>query len=265
LSAPQSCILVEHRFHEQAGSRFNDWRRCYDTYARERDAMTQRYGGPVIAGYTWGMRFKERDKKSRFYWATSNHLSALYISTQLHVATNPNPSLWPGTQFMTRYSGLLWRRDVKVIAQPERLLTVASTRPVWWKKLVYRRPTPKGEDVLVHLVRVPETAAVDIYRTQDPAPAEATVALDVPSGKRVRRVWALQMRGYVDDTSRGGAPVKMTWKKVAGKQQQVHTAGSMCRFGPNQVELPQKTKGRRVQVAVPAFPFHTLVVFRLEG
>ena len=39
----------------------------------------------------------------------------------------------------------------------------------------------------------------------------------------------------------------------------------MCRFGPTQTKLDAKAKSGRVRVTVPAFPFHTLVVFRLEG
>ena len=265
MSVPQSAMLVEHRFHEKPGSRFNNWRRCYDTYAEERDICTQPFGAPVLAGYTWGWRHGKRDRASRYYWVASNHLSALYLATQMHTMTNPNPGLWPGTQFMTRYSALLWRRDVKVIADPQRIVTVEPTRPVWWKKSVYRRPTSEGEDVLVHLVSVPETETVDIYRVQDPPPARATVALKLPAGKRLRSVWALQTRGYVDDSSRGGAPWKVERRNVDGKPQWVHTGGSICRFGPTQGKLDAKAAGDRVSVSVPAFMFHTLVVFRLEG
>lgn len=269
MSAPQSCMLAEFRFHEMPGTPFNDWRRCYEAYAQQRDAVTQRFGTPVTAGYTWGLD-SSGDKgpkvaASRAYWVAGNHLSALYLATQMHTTANPNPSLYAGTQFMTRYSGLLWRRDIKTVADPAALLTVDASRPVWWEKAVYRRPGPAGpnksEDLLLHLVNVPETQTVDIYRVPDPPAATARVTLKLASDRTVRSVWALQMRGYVDDATRGGAPVKFEQRH----NEWVHTTGSVCRFGPSQVRLDFTRTAAGVAVEVPPFLFHTLVVFRLEG
>ncbi|MHB9023554.1 MAG: hypothetical protein ACYC7E_05185 [Armatimonadota bacterium] len=260
MSQPNTSMLAEFRHHEFPGTQFNDWRRCYDSYASQRDNITQRFGAPVTAGYTWGLDGSgDKGPKvtaSRSYWAASNHLSALYLATQMHTTTNPNPSLWAGTQFMTRYSGLLWRRDVKIIPDPRKLFTARLSRPVWWEKSAYRRPAPGGEDLLVHLINVPETETVDIYRVPDPPAATGTVTLTLPAGKTLRSVWALQMRKYEDQT-----PYKIENKN--GKW--VHTTGSISRFGPSQVKLDARVEGNRVTVQVPAFLYHNLLVFRLQN
>jgi hypothetical protein len=262
-STPNSAMLCEFRGHEDPGTTFNNWRRCYDLYAEQRDTITQTLGSPVTAGYTWGQDGSgDKGPKvtaSRGYWVAGNHLSALYLSTQMHPCANPNFSLYAGTQFMCRYSGLLWGRDVKVIKEPQNLFAVQASRPVWWEKGVYRRARAGGEDLMLHLVNVPETETVDIFRVPDPPPATATVTLTLPAGKRLASVYAMQMRGYQADT--GGAPVK--YEQKDGKW--IHTTGSVCRFGPSQVKLEAKQEGGKVTVQVPEFLFHTMLVFRLEG
>jgi hypothetical protein len=260
MNQPNTSLLAEFRFHEMPGTEFNNWRHCYDAYANQRDAITQRFGAPVTAGYTWGIDGSgDKGPKlaaSRVYWTTSNHLSALYLATQMHTTTNPNAGLWAGTQFMTRYSGLLWRRDVKTVTNPKDLFSVNLSRPAWWERSVYRRPAPGGEDLLLHLVNTPETETVDIYRVPDPPASSGTVTLTLPAGKRLQSVWALQMRGYVD-------PAKIGYRNDGSKGWR-HVAGSLCRFGPTQVKLEAKVEGNRATVTVPPFLYHTLLVFRVQ-
>ena len=260
---PNTAMLAEFRGHDEPGTEFNNWRRCYDRYAEQRDTITQALGSPVTAGYTWGQDGSgDKGPKvtaSRGYWVTGNHLSALYLATQMHTCANPNFSLYAGTQFMCRYSGLLWGHDVKVIKDPQSLFAVQPSRPVWWEKGVYRRERAGGEDLIVHLVNVPETETVDIYRVPDPPAATATVTLTLPAGNHLQAVYAMQMRGWQADT--GGAPVKYDQKD--GKY--VHTTGSVCRYGPSQVKLEAQEAGGKVTVQVPAFLFHTMLVFQLEG
>ncbi|MHB9133816.1 MAG: hypothetical protein ACYDBB_22350 [Armatimonadota bacterium] len=260
MSQPNTSMLAEFRHHEFPGSFFNDWRRCYDSYATQRDNITQRFGSPVTAGYTWGFdtagEKAKKVKDSRTYWVAGNHLSALYLATQMHTTTNPNPSLWAGTQFMARYAGLLWRRDIKTIPDPQKLFAVNLSRPVWWDRSAYRRPAPGGEDLLLHLVNTPETETVDIHRVPDPPAATGMVTLTLPAGKTLKSAWALQMRKYEDSTP---------YKIESRDNKWVHTTGSTSRFGPSQVKLNAKVVGGKVTVEVPAFLFHTLLVFRLDG
>jgi hypothetical protein len=110
-------------------------------------------------------------------------------------------------------------------------------------------------------VNVPETETVDIFRVPDPPTATAQVTLTLPTGKRLKSVAAMQMRPYVDAANLEGTPFKIENRE--GKW--VHTTGSWCRSGPSQVALEAKVNGDQVTVAVPAFLFHTMLVFRLEG
>jgi len=263
LRLPQTALLCEHRHHEQPGSRFSNWQRCHDQYAKERDAVTQRLGAPIIAGYTtpWG-------------WTAESHLGALLLATQIRPANCHQEGTWPMTQFMTRYSALLWRRDVKVIDDPEPLLAVAATRPVWWQRLAYRRPTPEGEDILLHLVSIPETENVDVTRKENPPAATASVTLRLPAGATLRKALALQPRLYrpgVDSKygaglDVGGAPAAMTRAPDPADPKGtkwVHKTGALCRAGPRQVEVRAVVRGGEATVAVPEFVYHSLIVFRL--
>jgi hypothetical protein len=245
LRQPQTALLSEFRHHEAPGTHFNNWVRARDAYLSQRDAITQRFGAPVVCGYTWpGYGFGEGNQKAyegaRYTWTASNHLMALYLASQMHIATNPNPCMWPGTQFMTRYSALLWARDLRTLPDAHTRFTAALNRPVWWEHFAYHRPTPAGEELLLHLVNVPETETVDILRAADPPPAAGTVTLTLPHGATLKGAWALRMRDY--------APGRAT-----------------CRQGPSQTALTAKVEGGRATVTVPPFLYHTLLVFRVEG
>ncbi len=264
MSAPQTAMLAEFRHHDAPGTEFSNWRHCYESYAQQRDAVTGRYGTPVVAGYT-----------TPWAWTSESHLGALLLATQMHPANCHQEGTWPMTQFMTRYSAILWARDVRAIADPKPLFTVESSRPVWWEKSVYRRPAPKGEDILLHLVNVPETETVDVKRKENPPSATGKVTFSIPAGKKLRKVFALQPRLYrpgVDSKlgcglDVGGAPavaVQEPDPKDPAKRIWVHKTGSLCRGGPSQVELAATIADGKAAVTVPAFVYHTLLVFRLE-
>jgi hypothetical protein len=265
-STPQTALLVEHRHHEQPGGPFNNWERCHDVYVEERDAVTQPFGGPIIAGYT-----------SNWQWRAESHLAALLLATQIRPANCHQEGSWPMTQFMTRYSALLWRRDVKTVAEADKVLSVETQRPVWWKKFVYRRPVAGGEDLLVHLVSVPETETVVVTQKDNPPLNTGKVTLTLPADRKLRKVFALQPRLYrpgVDSPLGVGLDVGGTPAKVVQeldptdpdkkKKIWVHRSGSLVRGGPSQVELTPVTTDGRTTVEVPEFMYHALVVFRLE-
>jgi hypothetical protein len=265
-STPSTGLLVEHRRHDQPGGQFNNWQRCHDVYVEERDNVTQPWGGPIIAGYT-----------SPWNWRSESHLAALLLATQIRPANCHQEGSWPMTQFMTRYSAILWRRDVKTIAEPEKLLAVTTARPVWWKKFVYRRPVKAGEDILVHLVSVPDTETVVITQKGNPPDNSGKVTLTVPPGEKIRKVYALQPRLFRPETDSalgigldvGGPPaavVRETDPTDPEKKKKiwVHRSGSLVRGGPSQVELTAVVADGKATVEVPAFMYHALVVFRLE-
>ncbi|MCG2661745.1 MAG: hypothetical protein L6437_16050, partial [Kiritimatiellae bacterium] len=263
-STPQTGLLIEHRRHDRPGSQFNNWQRCHDVYTAERDWVTQPWGAPIIAGYT-----------TPWNWRAESHLAALLLATQIRPANCHQEGSWPMTQFMTRYSSILWRRDIKVIPEPEKMLAVETTRPVWWKRFVYRRPVKGGEDILVHMVSIPDTENVVIIQKDNPAATTGKVMLTVPAGRKVRKVYALQPRIYrpgVDSKTGigldvGGAPATVVREpdpKDPAKKVWVHRTGSLCRGGPSQVELKAVVNNGKATVEVPEFVYHALIVFRLE-
>ncbi len=264
MSTPQTALLIEFRHHANPGGRYHNWQYCVDQYTLERDNGTQKYGAPIVAGYT---TFNG--------WASQSHLAALLLASQIHPANCHQEGSWPMTQFMTRYSAFLWPKDVKIIADPAAFLSAKTSRPVWWEEFVYRRPTPNGEDIIVHLLNKPVTENVVEGNDENPPPATATVSLSL-NGRKLREVFAAQPRPYTPGTDNpkgvgldiGGTPAQM--ERVPDPQNPAatiwaHKRGSLCRGGPLQVNLPAVAQDGKVTVEVPAFVYHTMLVFRLEN
>jgi hypothetical protein len=265
MQMPQTALLCEHRHHAQPGGRFHNWQYTFEQYTKERDAITQRYGAPIIAGYT-----------TFTGWSAQSHLAAIILASQMRPANCHQEGSWPMTQFMTRYSALLWRDDVKVVQDAGQRLAVETSRPTWWQRLVYRSKSLQGEDILVHLVPQPITENCDPSVKGNPPPTIATVSLTLPPGKVLAEALVLQPRIYrpgVDSRfgvglDVGGAPAKMTQvpdPDNPGKKKWAHETGSLCRGGPTQVELKPKIAGVKTTVEIPEFIYHALVVFRLKG
>ena len=86
----------------------------------------------------------ENPGPSRWAWASLNYLRAQLIATQMHYAAGFLPSYRPLLQFTTRYSGLLWARDLRVVADEEKILDIVTPEDVVCGKLVYRRERAGG-------------------------------------------------------------------------------------------------------------------------
>lgn len=202
-----------------------------------RDYIVQSYGGNVSAGYINIPIPMDLDKPgpSRWGWAAANCFMAQILATQSRVVTWALPSLEPAFQFQTRYSRFLWAPDIKVVPidAVTRTLAVESPEPLWWQQLVYRRDTPTGHDLIVHLVRIPPFAKWDLDWVDEPAPLAG-----------------LKLTAHAGDAKIESA--------VA------------CR--PYQFDEPQQTveqplaapaQGGKVTVTVPPFRYHTMVVLRM--
>ena len=72
---------------------------------------------------------------------------------------------------MTRYSALLWGKDIRLLKDAWKTYTVNSNREVWWEDTVYRREGPQTTDTLIHIVNPPELESVDLKVATDPHPA----------------------------------------------------------------------------------------------
>jgi hypothetical protein len=203
----------------------------------QRDFAVQKYGANSIVGYNWFHVPDEKPGPSKWAWPTVNYLGAILIATQTHHAGGFKPSFRPTLQFQTCYSRLIWARDIKAVPaeQAGKTITVRSPERIWWKRLVYKRKTKDGHDLIVHLVRIPPTKDWDIHWVDEPAPLEG---------------------------------VKVTVAVGADKVTSVRA----CR--PYQFEEPQQVveavldatvRRRLVTVTIPSFRYHTMAVFHVRS
>lgn len=203
----------------------------------QRDFAVQKWGASTIIGYSFVAPHvtAEQPGPSKWGWATLNCLGAQLIATQVHYAAGFLPSYRPMLQFTTRYSSLLWAPDIRVLPAEQTSVRVSAPDDILWQELVYRRETPEGYDLLVHLVRLPPTEHWDIRRVDEPEPLK---------GVRVNaRLGSDELR-----------------------QAQV--------IRPFQFEEEQQTVQKElegipgidgVSVEVPPFRYHSLVVFRVRS
>jgi len=207
-----------------------------DTLLGQRDFIVQKYEGNSIIGYNWWNVPAEEPGPSKWGWPTVNYMGAQLISTQMHHAGGFRPSFRPTLQFQTRHSSLLWARDIKAMpaAEAEQLVQLASPEALWWKRLVYKRNTKDGYDLIVHLVRIPPTKQWDINWVEEPLPLQGVrMTLKTGTGK-LTAVYALRPYHFEEE------------------QQPVHSTLK-----------PTVTRNRAV-VEVPPFRYHTMVVFRVR-
>lgn len=231
-----SGILLEATGHLNPLSLMNKWRYDFDILLFERDAVMQRYGAPVVTGWIWRAMPGDQPGPSCWAWVATNHLGAILIATQTHEAIYNPPSFRPTAQFQTRYSSLLWARDVKVLPSAGKVIHVKSPRPLWWKEVVYTRKTLAGTDYIIHLIHVPENENIVYDNPTDPPLVKGTqIALRL--APRVKPVNAWAMRPY--DFGEPQRPVEK--------------------------EIPVTGKGGVASVIVPDFRYHSMAVLRVKS
>lgn len=256
---PQTALLSEFRHHSRPGSPFHNWSRTRDVYRLNRDNVIQPYGAPIIVGYT---TFQEG-------YPAQAHLAAIILACQMRPANCHQEGSWPITQFMTRYSALLWDRNVRLVEDPDSLIEAELSRPVWWREHVYRRATGTGEDVMVHFVNQPVTENCDVSIEDDPPAATGKVTFTVPAGRKASKVFFLEPRrtgrgpGFGLDA--GGLPVRHAFDPDRPDgERRFHAEGSLCRQGPVQAEWPFAQNGATLTLSLPEVIYHGMLVFRLE-
>jgi hypothetical protein len=209
---------------------------------RNRDYIVQKYGGSVILGYLYHLQSTstspELDKPgpAKWAWPTLNYFMAQITATQHHVVFNvwPTPSLEPAFQFQTRYSRFIWAPDIKLVPEADKLVTVTSPEEVWWQPLVYRRDTPNGWDLIVHLLRIPPTEKWDVDWVDEPAPLTGVCLTADVGADRLRTACALRPYHFEEEQ-------QVVAQRLA----------------------PDANTGR-CTVALPPFRYHTMVVLRSD-
>jgi len=109
----------------------------------------------------------------------------------------------------------------------------ADTGGLWWKRLVYRRDTADGYELIVHLVRIPPFEKRDLTWLDEARPLEGVEITAVIGPGQLRDVQA--MRPYCWDEPQ--QPVQRT--------------------------AQARTADGRVEITVPEFRYHKMVVLRV--
>ncbi len=208
----------------------------FDLLLTNRDYIIQPYRTSAIMGYMFAPLLTDARGPTRWGWPTVNYFGAQLIASQHHFAGGFYPSLRPTLQFMTRYSRFIWAPDIKVVpeAAAEKMVKVDSAEKVWWKRLVYRRETKEGYDLIIHLVRIPPYEKFDIKWLDDPTVLNDARIIVQPGTGTVKEVYAIRPYFYEEE------------------QQPVH------------IRLEPAVSGNKTTVAVPPFRYHTMIVMRIK-
>jgi hypothetical protein len=234
----KNVMLLDESAHPFSGgdSSMNFPDRHLRDLCNNRDYVVQRFGASAIRGYIANYIGIEQDLPGpdRWGWAAHNYMGAQFIATQHHFVSWFLPGWRPTSQFMTRYSRFLWAPDIKVVPDAEKLVSVEAPEELWWQRLVYRRDTADGYELIVHLVRIPPFNKWDLKWLDEPKPLDTVrISADVGAGT-LRDVQA--MRPYY-------------WEEP---QQ------------PVQRPVAATVRDGRVEITVPEFRYHTMVVFRVK-
>ena len=222
---------------EHANFQGCDYQNLLRDRLRSRDHYVQKYGAihqigpnatPAVDMHNPG--------PTKWGWPAWNHVLAVFVATQSHFGSFFVPSHRPFLQFSTRYSRFFWAPDIKTVPDAEvaEMIAVSAPEPLWWKRLVYRRDTAAGHDLIVHLLRVPPTEKVDFKWADEPRPLDG-VTITVDTGEAtIQSVQACRSYYYEE-------PQQVVRQTLA----------------------PSATSGK-ITVPVPPFRYHTMVVMRMK-
>ncbi len=131
-----------------------------------------------LGGHYWIMRLLLRNRMDVL------HQAALSLAARCHLYnSNLGPTAFGDlAQFLTRYSYFLWDPALEPVAEPDQLFTVEADRPPIWQPFVYRRQTPEGSQIIMHLVNTPVFEEVGA-NTEElvPPPVAVTIRLRDPA------------------------------------------------------------------------------------
>ena len=238
LEDPNSGMLVET---QGPGFMTQTWRHHYDSYADQPGygEVVRKYSSPVNSGWLWNMDVlegltPEEAKAARGAWVAAHHMGSIFLAFNIHPCWNTSYASRPFTQFMTRYSALLWDTDIKRI-EAEKFFGVQSERELWWKKAAYVKRNEGETLYLVHLLNTPTTEK-PVWKIPDDPPAASgvQVTFKAPGGESIEKAWALRPYEWGEENR-----------------------------NPVRVELEMEKISDGVKVKIPDFHYYTLVVFKL--
>lgn len=204
-----------------------------------RDYLVQKYKSTVVYGYIATPYKGPKPMPRNAYWPTTHYFLALTAATQHHhiIYSHAMPARDAFDQFMTRYSALLWSKDiiVKPAKAAEKMISVASKEKLLWKDFVYTRKQDNKEAVIMHLVRPYPLKKWDLeWNIPATILKDVKVTMTIPAGKKP--VFAKAMRPNLPEE----------------KDQIVEHI------------LPMTVNGNKVTVSIPAFSYYTMLAMEYK-
>jgi len=126
------------------------WQEYADIYAKDASHAIK------LGGHYWVMQLRRGGRMDVLYQAV------LSLAARCHLY---NSGLGPTAfgnlaRFATRYSYYLWDPELEPVEEPHKLFSVEAERAPIWRPFVYRRKTPKGMEIVMHLVNRPPFEAI---------------------------------------------------------------------------------------------------------
>jgi hypothetical protein len=153
------------------------------------------------------LQAKELTPAQRFYKLAYSLIAGAHPAYGTHPAVPGSPS-WGA--FMTRWSGLLWNRDLKVVKDPEAIAAVGN-KTLQWKPFAQEAVVAKDrKQIVLHLLNPPTND--HIWKGPLPPPVKGAVPVTFTprAGETIKRVWLVR-----PDREPFGIPLSM--KKTNGR------------------------------------------------
>ena len=182
---------IQHSFNEKSLIKERNVNFWMKHMLEQRDYIVQKYKGSIIFGYICIDVDPDLSKLPRdLYWITLSYFHALTLATQHHHAIlciAPGiEAMQPFDQFMTRYSGLLWDKELIALSpkQAEETVKVDSKAKLLYKDFVYTRKYDDSDAMIIHFVRPYPLEKWDLKWTVPPSTlSDVKVSITIPEGK----------------------------------------------------------------------------------
>jgi len=191
---------IQHSFNPRSGIKERNPVVWMNHMLEQRDYIVQKYKGNIIFGYICIDTDPDVANLPRdLYWITLSYFHALTLATQHHHAILAIPpgfaALQPYDQFMTRYSGLLWDKELVALPadQAKKTVSIKSKSKLLYENFVYSRKYKDSEALVTHFVRPYPLETWDLnWNVTPPALKDVEVTIDIPAGKKPVLVKAMR-------------------------------------------------------------------------
>lgn len=168
-------------------SRFHYWDAYYGIMADQGEFVT-RLGGhynPFSFNRGGGKYPVDRLYEGIFRIAGKGHPNNLYFNSRTPFGNF--------AQFCVRFGRFVFDPTNRRVENPDEVITVNSSSPLWWKKTVGRLVDGKNDYLVVHLINPPaaKEAESDPKSTMPDPITDSSVSARIPAGKRVSGAWTL--------------------------------------------------------------------------